>query len=121
MSVNIGLLQRYFLRIVFFDYCCINHSMGADYDALIIAQQCCGHHGQSKEGTSRHLLMRWDATMRGTWVEAGLTVLKVCGRGAEGLMAPAGMPWKSAEAERVQREQLRMHQLAKATRQFVLI
>lgn len=40
--------------------------------------------------------MRWDATMRGTWVEAGLTELKDCGRGADGLMVLAGMPWKSA-------------------------
>ena len=36
--------------------------------------------------------------MRGTWAEAGLTVLKVCGRGADCRMAFAGMPWKSAVA-----------------------
>lgn len=40
--------------------------------------------------------MRCDAIILGTCEDAGRTAPKVCGRGAEGLMA-FGMFWKSAE------------------------
>lgn len=55
------------------------------------------HHVSRKAKNKKHLRMRWEAIMRGTWVfvvAVGRMVLNVCGRGADGRMA-LGIFWKS--------------------------